>query len=50
MRRTADDVLKIVVVICSRFPGLSLAVLAEELRPSGSLVVNALKERQVRLF
>ncbi|MER6364198.1 cytochrome P450 [Kitasatospora sp. NPDC001527] len=33
-----------------RFPGLSLAVPDEELRPSGSLVVNALKEIPVRLF
>ncbi|MGY0463988.1 cytochrome P450 family protein [Kitasatospora sp. cg17-2] len=33
-----------------RFPGLSLAVPDEELRPSGSLVVNALKELPVRLF
>ncbi|MGW4897986.1 cytochrome P450 family protein [Kitasatospora sp. NPDC004240] len=32
-----------------RFPDLALAVPAEELRPSGSLVVNALKELPVRL-
>ncbi|MFE6867582.1 cytochrome P450 [Kitasatospora sp. NPDC057692] len=33
-----------------RFPELSLAVPDEDLRPSGSLVVNALKELPVRLF
>ncbi|MET9397224.1 cytochrome P450 [Kitasatospora sp. NPDC002965] len=33
-----------------RFPGLAPAVPDEELRPSGSLVVNALKELPVRLF
>ncbi|MGW6913608.1 cytochrome P450 family protein [Kitasatospora sp. NPDC054939] len=32
-----------------RFPELALGVPAEELRPSGSLVVNALKELPVRL-